>query len=159
MGIGRRHVWHGTVLLIVLVQLGFPVGFLVDAFLTNRTYDTLTTDRIAVAGRIQGCAFAGESRSDAPLAHVCRVDYDDHGSAFSVVMPFGERTTVYVDPQNTSIRMTEVPFDGGPEETTVDIVLATLLLGGAVIVSTVHLIHLRRRQRRRRQSRHSDGRR
>jgi hypothetical protein len=47
------------------------------------------------------------------------------------------------------MRMSEVAFDKGPEETTGDIVIAALLVLGAVTVTVVHQVHLRRRTRHR----------
>ncbi len=52
MRIGRRHVVHVSVLVAVLVQLGFASAFLVDAAQTNRTYDALAARHVALTGRV-----------------------------------------------------------------------------------------------------------
>jgi hypothetical protein len=46
---------HGFVVLVVLVQLGFAIAFLVDAARTNNTYDALVSHRVAVRGHAVEC--------------------------------------------------------------------------------------------------------
>lgn len=144
---------HSTVVIVVLVQLGFASALLFDAAGTNRSYDALRSSRVALAGQVRGCTFvtrAGRGIGGS-YGRVCRVGYTYHGATFSEYIAAGRTTTVFVDPQNASIRMTKVDFDGGPEATTVDVVLGTLLVLGAVTVSAVHVAHIRRHRRRRHQ--------
>jgi hypothetical protein len=81
--------------------------------------------------------------------HICEVGYSYRGEQFTAYIPFAQSGTFYVDPDNPAMRMGEVAFDKGPEETTGDIVIAVLLVLGAVIVTAVHQVHLRRRSRHR----------
>jgi hypothetical protein len=144
MGIRRRHLLHSAVSIVVLVQLGFAAAFLADATQTNRTYHALAARHVAVNGHVQGCAWIGGQRG--VLDHMCRVDYSFRGAEFSALIPYGQPSTYFVDPQNVSVRMSKVHFEGGPEETTFDIVFALLLVAGASVVTTVHLVHLRRKR-------------
>jgi hypothetical protein len=75
---------------------------------------------------------------------MCRVDYRFRGSDFSALIPYGQSSTFFVDPGNVAVRMSKVHCDGGPEETTFDTVLAMVLLAGASMVTTVHVVRLRR---------------
>jgi hypothetical protein len=77
---------------------------------------------------------------------MCTVDYHYNGATFTTLIALGRSTTVFVDPRDTSKRMTEVDFDGRLEETTVDLVLASVLLVGATTTTTIHLLHIRRRR-------------
>jgi hypothetical protein len=147
MRIGRRHVVHVSVLVAVVVQLGFASAFLVDAAQTNRTYDALAAHHVALAGRVRGCASVPTVRGFG--SRFCRVGYRYDDQQFTAVIPAGKTTTLYVDPNDTSLRMNESSFDKGPEETDGDLVLAGLLLAGAVLVTVVHVVHLRRRHARR----------
>jgi hypothetical protein len=144
MGIRRRHLLHSAVSIVVLVQLGLAAAFLVDATQTNRTYQALAARHVAVNGHVRGCAWMASQRS--VLAHLCRIDYSFRGSDFSALIPYGQASTFFVDPQNVSVRMSKVHFEGGPEETTFDTVFALVLVAGASVVTTVHLVHLRRRR-------------
>jgi hypothetical protein len=147
MRVTRRHVFHSTVSILILVQLGFAGAFLYDAHQTNRTYDLLADHRVLVKGLNRGCFEIGGGQRG-PLARVCHVTYNYQGTQFSLIMPPKQSTDAYVDPQDPSIRMTKVSFDGGPERTTVDLVLALLLMVGAITMATAHLAHLRRRRSR-----------
>jgi hypothetical protein len=144
----RRHVLHGTVILVVLVQLGFASGFLIDAAQTNDSYDALTAGRVALTGHVAGCALVG-STGRRPSVLICRVDYRYRTTTFSYFIPAGQSRTAFIDPRDPSIRMTKVDFEGGPATTTVDLVCASLLLFGATLVTTVHLVRLRRGRHRR----------
>jgi hypothetical protein len=144
--IRRRHVLHSLVSVVVLVQLGFAAAFVFDATQTNNVYDALAARYVTVSGRVQGCALLAGGRSAGYYAHVCRVDYHYKGTGFSALVPFPGSMTYVVDPQDASIRMSKVSFDGGPETTTVDLVLATVLFVGATATTTVHVARLRRRR-------------
>jgi hypothetical protein len=147
MRVGRRHVLHASVVIAVLVQLGFASAFLADASQTNRSYDALVAHRVPVTAHILGCASLGTtSRSLRNPARICRVSYSYQGASFTAFLPYGQPTTFFVDPNDTGMRMSEVSFDKGPEETTGDIVIAGLLFFGALSVTVVHLLHLRRRK-------------
>jgi hypothetical protein len=143
---GRRHVLHSRVVIIVLVQLGFAATLLFDAAGTNRSYDALQANHVALKGQVRGCTFTTKSRN--AYGRVCRAFYSYRGTTFSEYIGANQSTTAFVDPQNASIRMTKVDFDGGPEATTTDVVIGALLILGAVTVSAVHLAHIRRRRRR-----------
>ena len=133
----------------VLLQLGFAAAFLVDASQTNRTYDALSAHRVTVSAHTLGCAFVGRvGSSGSYTGHVCRVGYSYQGQQFTAYIPYGQDETFYVDPVDTSLRMSKTSFDKGPEETTGDIVIAALLLSGAVIVTVLHQVHMRRSARR-----------
>jgi hypothetical protein len=149
--IRRRHVLHSSVAIVVLVQLGFASALLFDAAGTNRSYDALQASHVALTGQVRGCAFVPRGSRGGYVGssgRVCRVGYTYRGQTFSEYIAAGRSTVVFVDPQDSSIRMTKVDFDGGPEATTTDVVIAALLILGAIAVSTVHLAHIRRRQRR-----------
>jgi hypothetical protein len=137
------------VVVAVLLQLGFAAAFLLDASQTNRTYDALSAHRVTVTAHTLGCAFVGSvGRSGNYSGHVCRVGFGYQGQQFTAYIPFGQNETFYVDPVDTSMRMSKASFDKGPEETTGDIVIAALLLAGAVIVTVLHQRHIRRPARR-----------
>jgi hypothetical protein len=137
------------VVVAVLLQLGFAAAFLVDAGQTNRTYDALSAHRVAVAAHTLGCAFVGSvGRSGNYSGHVCQVGFSYRDQQFTAYIPYGQNETFYVDPLDSSVRMSEVSFDKGPEETTGDIVIAALLVAGAVMVTVLHQIHIRRPGRR-----------
>jgi hypothetical protein len=130
------------VVVAVVVQLGFAVAFLVDADQTNRVYDALAGHRVAITGQVRGCAEVVTTRGGG--TRFCRVGYDYQGQQFSALLPSGQTTTVYVDPDDPSMRMNKVAFDKGSEETTGDLVLAGVLVLGAISVTAVHVVHLRR---------------
>ena len=130
----------------VLIQLAFAIAFLVDAAETNRTYDALSSHRVAVRGHSVGCVVIVTGRYAGSYARVCRIDYQYSGQAFTAVIPYGETTTFFVDPQNTSYRMNEVNFEKGPETTVGDLVFASVLGFGALALTIVHLEHLRDRR-------------
>jgi hypothetical protein len=144
--IRRHHVLHSFVSIALLAQLGFASAFVIDATQTNNLYDALNARHVTVTGQVLGCAVV-QTRYSTP---VCRVEYRYEDSEFSaLVSPSGSMAYV-VDPEDTSIRMSKVSFDGGPEATTVDLVLAIVLFAGAATTATLHLFHLRRRSSRRR---------
>jgi len=137
------------VIVAVLLQLGFAAAFLVDASQTNRTYDALSAHRVTAPAHTIGCAFVGTvGRSGNYSGHVCQVGYSYRGQQFTAYIPYGQDETFYVDPIDTSLRMSKVSFDKGPEETTGDMVIAAWLLSGAVIVTVLHQLHIRRSARR-----------
>jgi hypothetical protein len=152
MRVGRRRVVHWFVVLVVLIQLGFAVAFLVDAAETNRTYDALASHRVAVHGHSVGCVLIVTGRFATNNAQICRVDYSYSGQDFTAVIPYGETTTFLVDPLNTSYRMNEANFEKGPTTTVGDLVFASVAVFGALAVTAVHLEHLR--EMRSRRSRH-----
>jgi len=140
---------HWFVVFVVLIQLGFAVAFLVDATETNRTYDALALQRVAVRGHSVGCVFIVTGRYSTNNAQICRIDYSYSGQEFTAVIPYGETTTFLVDPLNTSYRMNEANFEKGPTTTVGDRVFASVALFGALAVTAVHLEHLREQRARR----------
>ena len=146
MGVGRRHVVDGFVVLVVLIQLGFAVAFLVDAAETNNTYDALAGHRVAVHGHSVGCFVITTGRYQTNTTQICRVDYRYAGRTFTAVIPYGETTTFFVDPRNLSYRMNEANFEDGPAATTGDLAFASVALLGALAVTAVHLGHLHQRR-------------
>jgi hypothetical protein len=136
------------VIIAVLLQLGFAAAFFVDANQTNRTYDALAAHRVVVMSHRIGCAYVGRpGRFGVNSGNVCEVGYSYRGEQFTAYIPFAQPGTFYVDPDNPAMRMSEVAFDKGPEQSTGDIVIAVLLVLGAVTVTAVHQVHLRRRSR------------
>ena len=146
----KHHIILGAALIVVTALLVLAGGLFVDAAQTNDSYDALSAHRVPVTGRLLGCAYAGgtDTRGQ-PTAHVCRFAYDYRGDAFTMILPFGERGIAYVDPVNVSVRMSKVDFEGGPRAIDVDLVIASLLLVGAVLIMTFHEFYRRRRRRRR----------
>jgi hypothetical protein len=142
-------VLHVGVVLAVVLQVGFAAAFLVDARQTNRTYDALAAHHVTITATVLGCAFAGRNRFGGYTGHICRVGYDYQGQHFTAYIPFGQTPTFYIDPRDTSLRMSRVSFEKGPEETIGDIAIAAVLVVGAVAVTVFHLVHTHRRSRRR----------
>jgi hypothetical protein len=146
--IRRRHVFHGTVALVVLLLLSLSAAFAVDSVQTNDAYDALVAHRVAVRGHPHGCALRG--RSGVGIGpRVCRYDYVLGTTHFSALIPFGQSAVLYVDPADHSIRMSKVDFDGGPEVATVDDVFVGLTLLAALVVTTTDLAHRHRRRAKR----------
>jgi hypothetical protein len=145
MPIGRRHAIHGFVWAAVLIQLGLAIAFLVDAAETNSTYDALVNHWVAVRAHSVGCVTIVTGRNLFGR-RLCRVDYRYSGKTFTAVIPYGETTTFFVDPQNTSYRMNEVNFEKGPQAITGDLVFVFALVFSALAVTIVHLEHLRERR-------------
>jgi hypothetical protein len=136
VGIERRHVVDGTVVVVVLVFLGLAAAFLIDSVRTENNYDALAAHHVKVPARSQVC-----------LEFNCRVTYVYKGTHFSDEMPMGEDTAFFVDPRDRSIRMSEFAFAGGTGATTVDDVFAALFLFAALAVATTHGVRVRRRRR------------
>jgi hypothetical protein len=151
MRLRRHHVILSGAVIAVAVMLGFAVSFLVDASTTNRTYDALSAHRVALSGHQLGCAWVGpSSRSNGGgTVQVCRIAGDYRGQYLTWVISFGQSDTLFVDPHDPSIRMTETTFNNGPRETTGDIAIGILLIFGAGVVATLHELHRRHRHRRR----------
>jgi hypothetical protein len=146
MRVHRRHVLHVGVIVAVVLQLGFAGAFFVDASQTNRAYDALAAHRVALTARTIGCVFVGSiSRTGNYSGHVCRVAYSYQGQQFTAVIGSNQTRTFYVDPHDTALRMNKASFDNGPDETTGDLVIAALLLFGALTVTVLHQVHVRRR--------------
>jgi hypothetical protein len=144
----KHHVIFGGAAIAVIVQLAFAGGFLVDAAQTNGPYDALSAHRVPVTGRILGCAYAGGYTRGFPSGHVCRLAYDYKDHTFTMLLAYGANRTAYVDPENPSIRMSKVDFDGGPSEIVFDLVIASSLLAGAILVAVLHETHRVRRRKR-----------
>jgi hypothetical protein len=140
MKIRKHHVVLSTALILVVVQLSLAGAFLADAGRTNSAYDALASHRVAVSGQLLGCA---STRRAASLA--CRFAYNYHGVSFSFVLPYGEQSAAYVDPTDPSIRMPEVNFQAGPTTVAGDLVFASCLIAGAILVAVLHAVHRRRR--------------
>jgi hypothetical protein len=144
--IRRPHVLHGFVVLVVLVQLAFAAAFLVDAAETNTASDALAHHRVAVHGHPVACSAVATGAFRTIRAVLCRVDYTYAGVSYTGEIPKGWPTTFYVDPADPAHRMSEVDFEKGPTETVGDLVIASLLVLGALAVTVVHLEHLRARR-------------
>ncbi len=130
---------HTSVLVAVLVQLGFAAAFLVDASQTNRVYDALATHRVAITGHVRGCADVVTRGGFG--TRFCQVGYTYQGRQFDALLPARQSTTFYVDPDDDSLRMSKVTFETGPQETNGDFVLAGLLVLGATLVTVIHRAH------------------
>jgi hypothetical protein len=143
MTIRKHHVVLGTALILVVVQLSLAGAFLADAAQTNGAYNALASHRVAVPGQPLGCS--ATTRRSASL--VCRFTYNYQGLSFNFLLPYGERSTAYVDPADPSIRMPEVNFRGGPTTIVGDLVFASCLISGAILVTVMHEVHRRRRTR------------
>jgi hypothetical protein len=140
MKIRKHHVVVSTALILVVVQLSLAGAFLADAAQTNSAYDALASHRIAVSGQLLGCV---STRRAASLA--CRFAYKYRGLSFSFLLPAGEQSTAYVDPANPSIRMPEATFQSGHTTIVGDLVFASCLIAGAILVVVLHAVHRRRR--------------
>jgi hypothetical protein len=88
------------------------------------------------------------------VTRLCRVNYQYGGQTFTAVIPYGETTTFFVDPKNTSYRMNQVNFEKRPEAINGDLVFASVLIFSAVAVTVVHLEHLRDKRVLRSAARH-----
>jgi hypothetical protein len=141
MKIRKHHVVLSTAMILVVVQLSLAGAFLADAAQTNSAYDALSSRRVAVPGRLLGCSYATRRAS----SNVCRFNYDYEGFSFSFLLPYGQQATAYVDPADPSIRMPEVNFQRGPQTVLGDLVLASCLIAGAIVVAVLHAVHRRRR--------------
>jgi hypothetical protein len=140
------HILHCGVATAVGVQLGFAGAFVADAIGANHTYDTLAAHHVVVKAQTVACYRVGGRYSSGPL---CNVSYNYHGEDFSAVIGYRQQRAFYIDPLNTSFRMSQATFANGPREVTSDIVFAALLVSGATLMTSVHQIHLRRRRRSR----------
>jgi hypothetical protein len=141
MKIRKHHVVMSTALIFVVAQLSLAGAFLADAAQTNSAYDALATHRVAVSGQLLGCA----DTSRRSTTQVCRFNYDYQGLSFSFLLPYGERSAAYVDPADPSIRMPAVNFQSGPTTIVGDLVFASCLIAGAILVAVLHVVHRRRR--------------
>ncbi len=141
MKIRKHHVVLSTALILVVVQLSLAGAFLADAAQTNGAYDALTSHRVAVSGRRLGCSYT----SRRALTDTCRFTYNYQGLIFNFLLRYGEQSTAYVDPTDPSIRMPEVNFQGGPTTIVGDLVFASCLIAGAILVAVLHAVHRRRR--------------
>jgi hypothetical protein len=144
MKLRKHHVVLSTALVLVVVQLGLAGAFLADAAQTNDAYDALASHRVSVPGQLLGCFFPTRRMS----SHVCQFDYDYQGSSFSFLLPDGARSTAYVDPIDPSIRMPAINFQGGPTAIVGDLVIASCLIVGAILVAVLHAVHRRRKNSR-----------
>jgi hypothetical protein len=136
VGIERRHVVDGAVVVVVLVFLGLAAAFLIDAVRTDNNYNALAAHHVTVTERSEVC-----------LEYMCRVSYVFRGTPFTDDLPVGENTAFFVDPRDRSVRMSEFAFDGGPGGTTVDDVFAALFLLAALGVAIAHGVRVRRHRR------------
>src|ERR1700722_8326369 len=157
MNVRRHHVILSGAIIAIVLMVGFATSFIVDAASTNRTYDTLAADHVALSGRQLGCASVGSvGRYSATQAlRVCRVAAEYKGQEIIWFAPYGQSRILYVDPHDPSIQMTQGTFGNGPTETTGDVVIAVTLIVGAACVATIHEVHRRRRHRRHRRPRPS----
>ena len=147
MDVQRHHIVLSGAVIAMVVMLGFAAAFIADASKTSRTYDALAAHRVRLAGRQLGCAAMSTTRRLGNTV-LCRVAYDYRGVSFTEVVGRGQPEDAYVDPAQPTMHMTAVDFDGGPEESTGDLVLAGLLFAGAVAIGIGHELHRHRRRRR-----------
>jgi hypothetical protein len=136
VGIERRHVVDGAVVVVVLAFLGVASAFLFDSLQTQSRYDTLVAHRVSVTDRSRAC-----------LLGLCHVSYDYRGTRFTDEMPMEDKTTFLVDPRDPSIRMSVVAFDDGVGETRVDDAFAALFLLAALAVAMTHTVRVERQRR------------
>jgi hypothetical protein len=150
MKLRRHHVVLSGAVIAVALMLAFATSFLIDGATTNNTYDALSAHRVALSGHQLGCAWVGPTNrwTGAPTVEVCRIADEYQGHYLTWVVASGQSHTLYVDPQDTSIHMTEASFNNGPRETTGDLVIGVVLIVGAVCVTVLHEMHRRRRHRR-----------
>jgi hypothetical protein len=144
VGVQKHHVVLSGAAIIVVVMLGFATAFIVDAANTNRTYDALAGHRVQLSGHVLGCSIFRSSRGGSN--RLCRIGFDFEGYRFTEVIGSNLSQAAYVDPGNPALHMSKVDFDGGPEERTVDLTLAALLIAGAFGVGILHELHRRRRR-------------
>ena len=97
-------------------MLGFATAFIVDAANTNRKYDALSAHRVRLSGHELGCSSTG-SGSRCGVTRLCRIA-NFRGYRFTELIRYALPHAAYVDPGNPALPMTEVDFDGGPEERT-----------------------------------------
>lgn len=143
-----RNVVHCAVLLAVAVQVGFAVAFLLDAHWAETAYSALAAHHVRVPAQTARCGQFLTSTRPNTYKHACLVTYSFQGKKYSDVMPYNQPRAFYIDPLNPSDRMSVGNFAHGPTGRTADIVFASLLLSGAVLVTIVHQMHLRRRRQR-----------
>jgi hypothetical protein len=149
----RRGALHVGVLLAVLLQLGFASAFFADAANTNRIYSALSAHRVSVNAQTVGCfAIASTRTTGGSYAQVCRVTYEYDEMTFSAVIPYRETRTFYIDPLDTSMHMNKAIYESSSTAKTGDIVIGSLLLLGAGLVTTLHQLHMHRSRRRRARS-------
>jgi hypothetical protein len=141
MNLRRIHIFHSAAAIGVAVQLGFAVAFLVDALTVNQTYNAVAAHRVEVTAQTTGCFSVRRGPS------TCSVTYSFAGHDFTAVIPATSSKQFYVDSLNTRYRMNASSFAHGPVEITGDIVIAVLLVLGAVAITVAHQLHLRRRRR------------
>jgi len=141
------HVLHSTVVLAVLVQLGFAAAFLVDKHSSDHAYSQLAANHVRVPAQVQSCGRVTTAYRGGTSQLSCRVTYSYAGKQYYAVIPEAQPKAFYVDPQDPSNRMNVGYFEGGPTAHTADTVFASLLIFGAALVTGVHLLHLRRRRR------------
>ena len=149
MKVRRHHVILSTAVLVTLVMLGLAGGFVLDAIQTNKPYEALTAHRVSLSGRSLGCADVSVGgRQSRAYVYECRYSYSYAGRGFTSQLPQGEPSALYVDPDDPNIYMPAVTFNNGPHEIVGDVVIASLLVSGALITMAVHEVHRRRRARR-----------
>jgi hypothetical protein len=148
MGIQRHHVILTSAWLVVVVFAGLGIAFMVTASQTNRTYNALTAHHVTVSARVQGCAYAGgtSNSNQTPYHLMCRVDYGYKGLRFNNLVPAQQHYVFLVDPENTSVRMSETNFKRGPEAIAGSITFGIVFLVLAVGVAIVHLRYIARRR-------------
>jgi hypothetical protein len=155
MRIRLFHIVHSAIVLMVLAMTGFGSAFLADAVGANQTYDALAAHHVAVKANVLYCN--GRPRFTPAYYrryYICFVSYSYGGRTYQTAMPGFDPKVFYVNPENPSDRMSAAVFANGPREITGDIAIASLLILGAALVTTVHQVHLYRwRQARRRSTR------
>jgi hypothetical protein len=145
MKLRRIHIFHSAAVVGVAVQLGFAAAFLGDALMVNRAYDAVAAHRVEVTAQTTECLYGRRG------VNTCDVTYSFAGHDFTAVIPAAWPKQFYVDSLNTRYRMDASTFGRGPVEITGDIVVAVLLVLGALMVTVIHQLHIHRRRRMRRQ--------
>lgn len=143
------HLLHSGIVLAVLIQLGFAAAFLADAVGANRTYNALVAHHVTVPAQAGLCSGnrPGRYHLTTRSPSLCAVEYSYAGRTYHDVVGNSDPREFVIDPQNVSYRMSEAAFRNGPVEKIGDLVFASLLLAGALSMTTVHQIHLRRRRK------------
>jgi hypothetical protein len=160
-GVQRGHwrIVHSSIVLGVLVLIGFGTAFAVDAASVNDTYNDLRSRHVVLQPATSDCFYQRtlnlnpnpRQAPNAPVPNACELGFAYEGHTYSAFITIDEPTELLVDPKNPSVSMMEGKYDGGSINVNGDIVGSSILFGLAVAITAVHQLHLhRRRQARRR---------
>jgi hypothetical protein len=149
--LGWVHLIHSTVALVVLVLLVLAAFLFMDYSQVNTTYAALRSDRVTIQGHEVLCSTQlWRPTSRGPMVENCYVTYSFHGHHYSAIVPKDWGFEFYVDPANTAYRMNKSTYDTASENLNGDLVLGSVLLAAAILVTAVHQWHYRGFRRRRR---------